>query len=299
MILLDFEKEIINSQKGVPFEVSDAEINEKYEKGEARIITEQGAVKLSLVNQVFNSENYELQPKYQRRITWDSKKRSKLIESFIMNIPVPPIFIYETDFNGPFNELCILLSSNNTFRKLWSINPDDIEVSDEELDNYDDALKYAKNKLYKRMYDVELVLRYFSMRHIDEYSGKLSEFMDLCLRQGNRYTDEQLKILRKIFEETIEKANMLFGEKAFCQYVKRRGTFSWTSPQKMIYDSMMLALSQIEINNREIDFSRNVEKLEDFYKKNEEVFDGKRQSKSDIKRRTELFINFITEKILG
>lgn len=58
-----------------------------------------------------------------------------------------------------------------------------------------------------------MVLRYFSMRHIDEYSGKLSEFMDLCLRQGNRYTDEQLKILRKIFEETIEKANMLFGEK--------------------------------------------------------------------------------------
>lgn len=99
MILLDFEKEIINSQKGVTLEVSDAAINEKYEKGEARIITEQGAVKLSLVNQVFNSENYELQPKYQRRITWDSKKRSKLIESFIMNIPVPPVFIYETDFN--------------------------------------------------------------------------------------------------------------------------------------------------------------------------------------------------------
>lgn len=269
MILLDFEKEIINSQKGVTLEVSDAAINEKYEKGEARIITEQGAVKLSLVNQVFNSENYELQPKYQRRITWDSKKRSKLIESFIMNIPVPPVFIYETDFNryqvmdglqritaiidfykdcyeleeltqwpelngkkysqlprkvkegidrrqlsvitllkessktliqeeemkkmvferlntggvtledqeirnalynGPFNELCILLSSNNIFRKLWLINPDDIDVSDEELDNYDDALKYAKNKLYKRMYDVELVLRYFAIDNVfNEY----------------------------------------------------------------------------------------------------------------------------------
>ena len=99
MILLDFEKEIMDSQKGVTFEVSDAAINEKYEKGEARIITEQGAVKLSLVNQVFNSDNYELRPKYQRRITWDSKKRSKLIESFIMNVPVPPVFIYETDFN--------------------------------------------------------------------------------------------------------------------------------------------------------------------------------------------------------
>ena len=79
MILLDFEKEILNNQKGVTVEVSDAAINEKYEKGEARIITEQGAVKLSLVKQVFNAENYQLRPKYQRRITWDSKKRSKLI----------------------------------------------------------------------------------------------------------------------------------------------------------------------------------------------------------------------------
>ena len=60
MILLDFEKEILNNQKGVTVEVSDAAINEKYEKGEARIITEQGAVKLSLVKQVFNAENYQL-----------------------------------------------------------------------------------------------------------------------------------------------------------------------------------------------------------------------------------------------
>lgn len=397
MILLDFEKEILNNQKGVTVEVSDAAINEKYEKGEARIITEQGAVKLSLVKQVFNAENYQLRPKYQRRITWDSKKRSKLIESFIMNIPVPPIFVYETDFNryqvmdglqritaimdfyndyyelkeltqwpelngkkysqlpqkvkegidrrqlsvitllkessktliqeeemkkmvferlntggvtledqeirnalynGPFNDLCILLSSNNTFRKLWFINPDDIDGLEDELDNYDDALKYAKNKLYKRMYDVELVLRYFAMRHIDEYSGKLSEFMDLCLRQGNRYTDNQIEILKNIFEKTIEKADILFSEKAFCQYVKRRGTFTWTSPQKMIYDSMMLALNQIEISNKIIDLNSNIERLKKFYQENEDAFDGKRQSKGDIKHRTELFISFIKE-LLG
>lgn len=394
MILLDFEKEILNNQEGVILEVSDVAINEKYEKGEARIITEQGAVKLSLVNQVFSSENYQLRPKYQRRITWDSKKRSKLIESFIMNVPIPPVFIYETDFNryqvmdglqritaiidfyndcfeleelaqwpelngrkysqlpqkvkegidrrqlsvitllkessktlvqeeemkkmvferlntggvtledqeirnalynGPFNDLCISLSANNTFRKLWLINPDDIDDVDDELDNYDDALKYAKNKLYKRMYDVELVLRYFAMRHIDEYSGKLSEFMDLCLSQGNRYGNEQLEILKRVFEDTIEKANILFSEKAFCQYVKRRGIYSWTSPQKMIYDSMMLALSQIEIGNKKMDSNSNIERLEKFYQENEEAFDGKKQSKGDIKRRMKMFISFITQ----
>ena len=61
----------------------------------------------------------------------------------------------------------------------------------------------------------------------------------------------------------------------------------------------MLALSQIEVSQRRIDSNRNVEKLENFYKENEESFDGKRQSKGDIKRRTELFISFITEEILG
>lgn len=148
------------------------------------------------------------------------------------------------------------------------------------------------------MYDVELVLRYFAMRHIDEYSGKLSEFMDLCLRQGNRYTDNQIEILKNIFEKTIEKADILFSEKAFCQYVKRRGTFTWTSPQKMIYDSMMLALNQIEISNKIIDLNSNIERLKKFYQENEDAFDGKRQSKGDIKHRTELFISFIKE-LLG
>ncbi|HBM3186952.1 TPA: DUF262 domain-containing protein [Klebsiella oxytoca] len=38
-------------------------------------------------------------PKYQRRHRWDIKKRSQLIESFLMNIPVPPIFLYENDYN--------------------------------------------------------------------------------------------------------------------------------------------------------------------------------------------------------
>ena len=99
MELFNFEKNILIFQKGNSMKLSDDAINEKYEKGEARIITEQGAIKLSLVTGVFNSANYQLKPKYQRRITWDSQKRSKLIESFIMNVPVPPVFVYETEFN--------------------------------------------------------------------------------------------------------------------------------------------------------------------------------------------------------
>ena len=36
-----------------------------------------------------------IRPAYQRRNRWDEKKQSKLIESFLINIPVPPLFVFE------------------------------------------------------------------------------------------------------------------------------------------------------------------------------------------------------------
>ena len=44
MELFNFEKNILIFQKGNSMKLSDDAINEKYEKGEARIITEQGAI---------------------------------------------------------------------------------------------------------------------------------------------------------------------------------------------------------------------------------------------------------------
>jgi hypothetical protein len=39
----------------------------------------------------------QLRPFYQRRPRWEKVRQSKLIESFIMNVPVPPLFVYESD----------------------------------------------------------------------------------------------------------------------------------------------------------------------------------------------------------
>lgn len=38
-----------------------------------------------------------IRPEYQRRLVWDIKKKSKFIESLLMNLPIPPIFLYEFD----------------------------------------------------------------------------------------------------------------------------------------------------------------------------------------------------------
>ncbi|MBA7549435.1 hypothetical protein ES705_41916 [subsurface metagenome] len=47
---------------------------------------------------MINKRVIDLAPKYQRRFRWDETRKSRLIESFLMNVPVPPIFLNEDDF---------------------------------------------------------------------------------------------------------------------------------------------------------------------------------------------------------
>ena len=42
-------------------------------------------------------EVLNLRPEYQRRLRWSTAQKSKLIESLLLNIPVPPVFLYESD----------------------------------------------------------------------------------------------------------------------------------------------------------------------------------------------------------
>lgn len=53
MNLFDFEKSLAEKREEKMIDLTDELINTKYEQGEARIVTEQGAVKLSLVREFF------------------------------------------------------------------------------------------------------------------------------------------------------------------------------------------------------------------------------------------------------
>lgn len=79
--------------------LTDDQINDKYLKGEVRIVTEQARYPLNTIKDMFSSNDYILNPEFQRRHRWSVEKQSKLIESFIMNVPIPPIFLYEKDFS--------------------------------------------------------------------------------------------------------------------------------------------------------------------------------------------------------
>lgn len=42
-------------------------------------------------------EVLNLRPEYQRRLRWSTPQKSRLIESLLLNIPVPPVYFYESD----------------------------------------------------------------------------------------------------------------------------------------------------------------------------------------------------------
>jgi len=78
---------------------TDEQIDLKYAKGEVRIVTEQARYPLNAIRGMVESGEYRLNPEFQRRHRWDQTKKSRLIESFIMNVPVPPVFLYEYEFS--------------------------------------------------------------------------------------------------------------------------------------------------------------------------------------------------------
>ncbi|MCP4701146.1 MAG: hypothetical protein GY862_30470 [Gammaproteobacteria bacterium] len=101
VLFVDSEKEMWKKPVKEPSgSLSDAQLNEKYKAGNHRIVTETNREKIPNFVKALEKPGYmQIRPFYQRRERWNRRRQSQLIESFIMNIPVPPLFLYEKDFN--------------------------------------------------------------------------------------------------------------------------------------------------------------------------------------------------------
>lgn len=80
---------------------SDAELDAKYESGKRQVINEINRLKLPEFIESLKKPGFiNLPPLSQRRIIWDTVQQSRLIESFIINIPVPPLVFYEQGYKS-------------------------------------------------------------------------------------------------------------------------------------------------------------------------------------------------------
>lgn len=363
--------------------LSISEINEKYEKGEHRIVTEANREKLpNFVDALSRNDYMEVRPFYQRRSRWDEERQSKLIESFIINIPVPPVFLYEKSYNsyevmdgqqritaiedfyknkfelrgldlwpelngmkysdlpnkiragldrrsissivllkesapndedaiflrqlvferlntggvklerqeirnslgsGLFNDLLFELARLNVFRNVWGLPL----FQEEELENH--RLPIYEKAFFKKMEDLEVILRFFALRHMPNYKYGIQGFLDLYMIRSKNFTKSDCTYLGQLYNNTLSAACNIYEDSVFRIY--ENGEFSG-NPFKGIYDGVMVALSEFADN-----FDKIVNRKDDVIRLTKELFEregvsaltGRASTKADLENRIGFF----------
>ena len=74
-------------------------LEEEFRNAALRIVVQRNDFLLpNLIDMLKTHRTLEVTPYYQRRTRWTNMQKSRLIESFLINIPIPPVFLYENDF---------------------------------------------------------------------------------------------------------------------------------------------------------------------------------------------------------
>jgi hypothetical protein len=73
-------------------------VAKKYNDQMRQLITQKLDIPIRSVLTMIESKQLTLMPDFQRRGRWDSKRQSRFIESIIMNVPIPPVFLGEDEY---------------------------------------------------------------------------------------------------------------------------------------------------------------------------------------------------------
>ena len=293
-------------------------LEKKYSQQMRQIISQKIDLPISTLPEMIKDQ-INLNPEFQRRDRWDVEKQSRFIESIIMNVPIPPVFLGEDQygsyvvldgrqrltaiddflknafklkalevwedlngqnyldlqkrkldraitrrfvpavvilkesspqvkydvfdrlntggviaepmeirnavFQGPFNKLIRDLAESSGFRRLWDIPSDQQDLE--------------QNALYRKMSDIELVLRFFALWHYERMDMKfkdyLGDFMDA--RNKEYIADPSLAAADKLrFEHAVTNCWTVFGDSVF----RKEANAKKSAP---LADAVMVALS--------------------------------------------------------
>jgi hypothetical protein len=369
--------------------MSEVDINDKYDSREKRILTEINREKLpSFVEALKNPGYMDLRPFYQRRARWTPKMQSRLIESFLINIPVPPIILYETEYNSyevmdgqqritairnfyenqfaliglellpelnglKYEQLPVKIRAGLDRRSLSSIviirestsapeealflkqktferlNTGGVDLSQQEVRNClyhgefnllllelarypifaeawgiptdDNNLELLENNnLYKKMEDVELVLRFFALRNVEHFRRGMEGFLDLYMMKSLSFSPEDIIFLKDIFLQTINLAHQIYEEHLFKPFDPKSGIWKENS-YKAYYDAVMVGLSR-HLHESEILIIQKSTVIEEtkrlFQKEESRLLTGGGKTKAEIQERIDIFDKMLLQ-VLG
>jgi len=317
---------------------SATDIEGLYDSGAYRLTQERSDFLLpQIIDFVRQKKWINLRPEYQRRLVWDRKRKSLFIESLLMNIPVPPVFLYEVDlsryevmdgqqrlnaidefysnelrltgletwrvlnghtyqqcppriksgldrrrisasvllaesastkeqidfirrtvferlntggqdlnaqelrnslYSGGFNDLIIELAGSRLFDEIWEIPSyqDHYRKSDGYI-----SPELAKNALFKRMTDCEIVLRFFAFRRPKAIKGSSRAILDNCMQEYREADAATLDELRKAFVRSLQTCHRIFEDEAF----QVKGNDGKWKRSQALFDAVMVAVDSL------------------------------------------------------
>lgn len=77
---------------------TEREITARFEQAQDHLVLQASDLSLEAVAGMVQAEAIDIKPEFQRRERWTNRQASALIESFLLNIPVPPVYLAEEDF---------------------------------------------------------------------------------------------------------------------------------------------------------------------------------------------------------
>ncbi|MGW1564016.1 DUF262 domain-containing protein [Streptomyces sp. NPDC002144] len=79
---------------------TESEIVEKFKNAQNALVIQASDLSLETIATMADSGAIDVAPLFQRRERWDVRRQSALIESFLLNVPVPPVYLSEDDYGS-------------------------------------------------------------------------------------------------------------------------------------------------------------------------------------------------------
>ena len=73
-------------------------IERRFDESQNALVLQASDFSLQGLKEMVDNNVIDLSPKYQRRERWEPERQSQLIESFLLNVPVPPIYLAEETY---------------------------------------------------------------------------------------------------------------------------------------------------------------------------------------------------------
>lgn len=298
---------------------SEATIIKKFETSQDALVLQSSDLSLETIAQMVDNGAIDVAPHYQRRERWKPEAQAELIESFLLNVPVPPVYLAEDDFGTysvidgkqritaihafmrnkfqlakldrffevndfvfdklpkplknalsirPYIRVVTLLKQTNPdlkYEVFTRLNTGGQPLLAQEIRNalyrgpLNDLLfelahesgflrgqlkiKTEKEAAFTEMTDVEIVLRFFSLRkQWENFSGDSRRSMDDFMAQHRKPSTSELNDFKSDFKSTLSKCEQLWGKDAFHRYT---GTGFRDQFMAAIYDAEMIAVDSL------------------------------------------------------